>query len=467
MSRPLLLASGRVIDPSRKLDALGDLLLLDGRVADVSLAGRVVPPEGTETIDCAGLWVTPGLIDPHVHLRDPGFPHKETIASGLAAAVAGGFTTVAAMANTSPVNDTPEVTRYMLERARAAHSARLLPVSAVTIGLTGTELVDFEAMAAAGAGLFSDDGIPIDREEVLRDALRQSSRIGLAISLHEEDRTLTGHGACHAGAVAQRLGVAGIPIEAESARVKRDLGLAAATGGHVHIAHVATAESLDLIRAARRADVNVKCEVTPHHFSLTDEAFGRWGPNAKMAPPLRSQRDIEALAEALADGTIDMIASDHAPHDRSSKQMERLGRLFDGKHEASRLSPADAAILAEAANGIVGLETALGLALRLVHRGVIDPTRLVALMSSNPARLLHCAGGTLAQGSPADITVIDSTLQWTVEAAPFRSLSRNTPFNGMRLTGAAVMTIIEGRIVYARDRVAARAVSRKIEIDRP
>jgi dihydroorotase len=451
MNRPLLLKGGRVIDPSRKLDAVGDLLVVDGRVAEVLLAGEVAAPEGTETIDCAGLWVTPGLIDPHVHMRDPGFPHKETIASGLAAAVAGGFTTVAAMANTSPVNDTPDVTRYMLERARAAHSARLLPVSAVTIGLAGGKLVDFEAMAAAGAALFSDDGIPIDRKDVLSDALRQLSRLGLGISLHEEDRALTGHGACHAGAVAQRLGVAGIPLEAESARVKRDLELAAATGGHVQIAHVATADSLDLIRAARHGGVNVTCEATPHHFSLTDEAFGRWGPNAKMAPPLRSQRDREALAEALADGTIDMIASDHAPHDRGSKQTERLERLFDGEHEASRLSPADAATLAEAANGIIGLETALGLALGLVHRRVIDPARLVTLMSSNPARLIRCEGGTLAPGSPADITVIDSTLQWTVEADGFRSLSRNTPFNGMRLTGGAVMTIVEGRIVYARD----------------
>ena len=457
MSRPLLLTSGRVIDPSRKLDAVSDLLVVEGRIAEVSPAGQVVPPEGTEKIDCAGLWVTPGLIDPHVHLRDPGYLDKETIASGLAAAIAGGFTTVAAMANTSPVNDTPDVTRYMLERARAADSARLQPVSAVTIGLAGTKLVDFETMAAAGAALFSDDGIPIDCEEVLSDALRQSSRLGVAISLHEEDRTLTGCGACHVGGVAQRLGVAGIPIEAETARVNRDLGIAAASGGHVHIAHVATAESLELIRAGRRNGVNVTCEATPHHFSLTNEAFGRWGPNAKMAPPLRSERDTEALAEALANGTIDIIASDHAPHDPGSKQMDRLGRLFDGEHQASRLLPAEAAFLAKAANGIIGLETSLGLTLGLVHRGEIDPMRLVTLMSSNPARLLRCAGGTLAPGSPADITVIDSTLQWIVEAASFRSLSRNTPFNGMRLTGAAVMTIVGGRIVYVKDRAACGA----------
>ncbi|HTT74943.1 MAG TPA: dihydroorotase [Candidatus Binataceae bacterium] len=460
MSRPLLLKGGRVIDPSCRLDAASDLLILEGRVAEVAPAGRLVPPERTETIDCSGLWVTPGLIDPHVHLRDPGFPYKETIKSGLAAAVKGGFTTVAAMANTSPVNDTPAVAHYMLERARAADSARLLPVSAVTIGLAGAELVDFDEMAAAGAALFSDDGIPIDREDVLRAAFRQSARTGMAVSLHEEDRALTGRGACHDGPVARRLGVAGLPIEAESARVKRDLEIAASSGGHVHIAHVATADSLALIRAARHRGLNVTCEVTPHHFTLTDEAFARWGPNAKMAPPLRSQRDTEALAEALADGTICMIATDHAPHDPGSKQMQRLGRLFDGKHEALRLSPADAAILTEAANGIIGLETSLPLALALVHRGVIDAGRLVTLMSSNPALLLRCEGGTLAPRSPADITVIDSTLQWSLEAASFCSISRNTPFSGMPLTGAVMMTIVGGRIVYARD-WSTRAASAK------
>jgi dihydroorotase len=460
MSRPLLLKGGRVIDPSCQLDMSGDVLIRDRHVAEVASNGRVSVPEGTETIDCKGLWVMPGLIDPHVHLRDPGDMHKETIASGLAAAVSGGFTTVAAMANTSPVNDSPEVTRYMLQQARSAHAARLLPVSAVTIGLVGTQLVDFEAMVAAGAALFSDDGIPIDREDILCSALQQSERLGLAISLHEEDRAMTGHGVCHAGAVAQRLGVQGIPIEAESGRVKRDLEIAAASGGHAHIAHVATADSLDLIRQARRDGLNVTCEATPHHFSLTDEAFARWGPNAKMAPPLRSDRDCEALIEALADGTIDVIATDHAPHDPGSKKMERLGRFFDGEHEASNLSPADGAILAQAANGIIGLETALGLALMLVHRRIIDPARLVTLMSSNPARLLRCPGGTLNRGSPADITVIDATLQWTVDATTFRSISRNTPFSGMRLTGAAVMTIVEGRIVYARDRPACGASAR-------
>jgi dihydroorotase len=240
----------------------------------------------------------------------------------------------------------------------------------------------------------------------------------------------------------------------------RDLQVAAATVGQVHVAHVATAESLDLIRAARRDGLNVTCEVTPHHFSLTDDAFARWGPNAKMAPPLGSQRDLEALREALADGTIDVIATDHAPHDPGSKQMEWLGRLFDGKHETARLSPADAACLAEAANGIIGLETALGLALGLVHRGVFDATRLVTLMSLNPARLLRCEGGTLAPGSPADITVIDSTLQWTVGAASFRSLSRNTPFSGMKLTGAVIMTIVEGSVVYARNQAGRRAAAK-------
>jgi dihydroorotase len=450
MRGPLLLKGGRLIDPPQRIDTIGDLLIIDGVVAEFAPPGKLIAPEGAEVIACSGLWVTPGLIDPHVHLRDPGFPHKETIASGLTAAAAGGFTTVAAMANTSPVNDAPAITRYMLDQARAAGGARLLPVAAVTKELAGNELVDFAAMAEAGAKLFSDDGMPIDREDLLIEALQSAARTGLAISLHEEDRILTGHGACHAGPVAARLGVAGIPIAAESARIQRDLRLARQANAPVHLAHVATAASLELIRAARRDGIAVSCEATPHHFSLTDEAFAQWGPYAKMAPPLRSARDASAIAEALADGTIDAIATDHAPHDSASKRMDRLASEFDGSREPDRLTPADAAILAEAANGIIGLETALGLALGLVHRRVLEASRMVALMSSNPARLLRCSGGTLAPGSPADITVIDSALQWNVEPAAFRSISRNTPFAGMQLKGAAVMTLVAGRVVYSR-----------------
>jgi len=472
--KPLLLRGGRVIDPASGIDGLYDVLVIDGEIDALEPAGTIEPPPDTETLDCSGRWVVPGLIDVHVHLRDPGFPQKETIASGLRAAAAGGFTTVAAMANTLPVDDTPEIAHYMLERAREVYATRLIPVSAVTKGLAGRELVDFAAMAAAGARLYSDDGIPIDDEAILVRAFREAAQIGFAISLHEEDRALTGHGACNAGEVSKRLGVAGIPATAETHRVRRDLAIAVGAGAPVHIAHVSTAESIELVGAARQRGANVTCEATPHHFMLDDSAFARFGPNAKMAPPLRSQADVEAIHAALADGTIDMIATDHAPHDRTSKHFDRLAPLFpglretppspgnrdappspageaarfSGKGEAQRLSAEDAEVLASAANGIVGLETALGLTLELVHCGIIDASRMVTLMSLNPARLLRLdAQGTLAPGACADITVIDPNYEWTVEPAKFISMSRNTPFTGRKLKGRAAYTILSGEII--------------------
>lgn len=447
--RPLLLRGGRVIDPLQGIDGAFDLLAIDGEVEALEPAGTLRCPDDALTLDCAGLWVVPGLIDMHVHLRDPGFPQKETIVTGLRAAAAGGFTTVAAMANTSPVDDTPAIAHYMLEQAHAVRAARLIPVSAVTRGLAGTELVDFDAMAAAGARLFSDDGIPIDDETILVRAFREAARINFAISLHEEDRDLTGHGACNAGEVSKRLGVAGIPVAAESRRVRRDLAIAVGAGAPVHVAHISTAEGLALVRAARERGANVTCEATPHHFMLDDTSFARFGPNAKMAPPLRSRDDVAALHAALADGTIDAIASDHAPHDPVSKHLDRLAPLFPGDRDAARLSSGDADLLASAANGIVGLETSLGLALELVNAAVIGAARMVELMSANPARLLRLdAQGTLAPGAVADVTVIDPHREWSVDPAQFLSLSRNTPFTGRRLKGRAVMTIVSGAIVY-------------------
>jgi dihydroorotase len=449
--RPLMLRGGRVIDPAFEIDGAYDVLVIDGEIDALEPAGTLELPADAATLDCAGLWVVPGLIDVHVHLRDPGFPQKETILTGLRAAAAGGFTTVAAMANTSPVDDTPAVARYMIEQARAARATRLIPVSAVTKGLAGRELVDFAAMAEAGARLYSDDGIPIDDEAILVGAFREAARINFAISLHEEDRALTGNGACHAGATSKRLGVAGIPAAAESRRVRRDLAIAVGAGAPVHIAHVSTAESIELVRAARKRGANVTCEATPHHFMLDDSAFARFGPNAKMAPPLRSREDVAALHAALADGTIDVIATDHAPHDPVSKHLDRLAPLFPGDRDATRLSPDDAEMLASSANGIVGLETALGLALELVDRGVIHVSRMIALMSANPAGLLRLeAQGTLAPGACGDITVIDPNFEWTVDPARFISLSRNTPFTGRRLKGHAVYTIVSGEIVYAK-----------------
>ncbi len=455
MSR-ILLRGGRLIDPARAIDELRDLLIAEGEVAAIEPPGRLGVPEGAAVIDAAGCWVVPGLVDPHVHLRDPGFPEKETIATGLRAAAAGGFTAVAAMANTSPVNDTPEVTRYMLAEAAAVHAARLVPVSAVTRGLGGRETVDFAAMVAAGAHLFSDDGIPIDDQAVLASAMERIARLGFAISLHEEDRALTASGAVNAGEVSKRLGVAGVPAAAETERIRRDLALAIGAEAPVHIAHVSTALSLDLIRAARKRGAQLTCEVTPHHFALDDRAVLRRGPNAKMAPPLRSAHDVAAVVAAIADGTIDMIATDHAPHDSHSKRMELLAGLFSPAHDCGRLPEREVEALTQAANGVVGLETALGLALELVHRGVLAASRMVEMMSLKSAQLLRIDGGTLEEGARADVTLIDPNMEWTVDPAKFISKSRNSPFAGRGLKGRAILTIVAGEVVFD-GRAEARA----------
>jgi dihydroorotase len=357
------------------------------------------------------------------------------------------------MANTSPVNDSPATTADILERALIARVIRLIPVSAVTKGLQGCELVDFDAMVDAGARLFSDDGLPLDDQALLAHALEEAARAGFAISLHEEDHALTANGAMNAGENSKRLGVAGIPAVSETRRLRRDLAIALGSEGPAHIAHVSTAESVELIRAAKKRGANLTCEVTPHHFTLDDSAVLQWGPDARMAPPLRSRADVEALRAAMADGTIDIIATDHAPHDPASKCMEQLGHLFGAGQHTPRLSAAQAEALAHAANGVVGLETALGLALSMVHEGVLSPGRMVEMMAVNPAQLLRLAGsGTLAAGSSADITIIDPRREWTVEPRKFRSKSHNTPFAGTRLKGLAIFTIVGGEIVFECNR---------------
>ena len=437
-----------MIDPASAIDGQYDLLVRDGEIAAVERAPTGMNLQAASIVDVSGCWIVPGLIDPHVHLRDPGFPEKETILTGLRAAAAGGFTTVAAMANTSPVNDSPAITRYMLERATAAHSAQLVPVSAVTQGLGGLAPVDFAAMVEAGARLFSDDGMPIDDPLILSRALDEARRLGYAVALHEEDRALSCGGALNAGAVAEHLGVSGYADSAESQRVRRDLAIAIGAEAAVHVAHVSTAESLELIRAARRHGAQVTCEATPHHFTLDESAALTWGPNAKINPPLRDRDDVEALRAAIRDGTVDMIATDHAPHDPKSKRMELLGALFGPGRQAARLEHDTAEIFAHAANGVVGLETSLGLALELVHRSLIEPARMVEMMSLKPAALLRLERGRLALGAAADITVIDPNLEWTVAPEKFLSKSRNTPFAGMRLKGRAVLTIVAGQIVF-------------------
>ncbi|HLH76996.1 MAG TPA: dihydroorotase [Candidatus Binataceae bacterium] len=443
----LLLSGGIVLDPASKLQAPREVLIVGGTVEAIAPAGSFELPPQLEVIRTDGCWIVPGLIDVHVHLRDPGFPLKETIASGLRAAAAGGFTGVAAMANTEPVNDTPAITRYMLERAAEVGASSLYPVGAVSVGLRGRETCDYRALAEAGVRLFSDDGMPVDDQALLVRALNEVSALGLTLSLHEEERELSRAGAINQGAVARDLGVGGIPTAAESERVRRDLAIALGAGCPVHLAHVSSAATLDLIRAARARGAKVTCEVTPHHFSLSDQAVLKWGPDAKMNPPLRASAEVAAIRAAIADGTIDMIATDHAPHDRASKGGEVLAGCFHGVPQ--RLNSEQAAAFTAAANGVVGLETALGLALELVADGLISPLRLVEMMALSPARLLRLDdAGALFEGGPADLTVIDPGLRWQVRASEFRSLSRNTPFEGRQLKGRARMTIVGGKIVY-------------------
>ena len=438
---------GLLIDPASGLEAPRDILVSGGRIAAIAPPGAITPVAGADVIAAAGCWVVPGLIDVHTHLRDPGFPHKETIESGLHAAAGGGFVAVAAMANTDPVNDRAEVTAYMLARAAEVKAAALIPVGAVTKGLKGLEAADYEALAAAGVRMFSDDGMPVDNPALLTNALDAARRLGLAISLHEEDRDLACGGAINAGAVARMLGVPGVPPAAESERVRRDLELAIKAGTPVHIAHLSTLQSIELVRAARDRGAEVTCEATPHHFTLDTGAVSEYGADAKMNPPLRGRSDVDALRAAIADGTINMIATDHAPHDPASKAAAELAGCFGRSHREWPLQAEQARAFTAAANGVIGLETAVGLAMNLVHAGLISPMRLVELMSLNPARLLKLEGGRLFVGGPADITVLDPNQEWEVDAAKFMSRSHNSPFTGRRLKGRAVSTIVKGNSV--------------------
>jgi dihydroorotase len=419
----LLIGGGRVLDPARGVDRRAHVLVDAGRIVEVVAGGDA--PTARATIDAAGLWVTPGLVDMHVHLREPGGEHKETIATGVAAAVAGGFTTVAAMANTSPVNDAPELTRWMIARAEEAGLARVLPIAAVTKGLAGETLTDFAALRAAGAVAFSDDGMPIMRPEVMRAALAAGRRVDAAVIAHAEDRTLACGGVVHAGPVAERLGLPGMPPAAESEMVKRDCALAAETGAHLHVAHLSTAAAVALVRAARAAGTRVTAEAAPHHFTLDAEAVATHGTLAKMNPPLRAHEDVVAVRAALADGTLDVIASDHAPHHVDEKALGMTAAPF----------------------GIVGLETTLPLVLELVHAGVLDAATAIRALTIGPARALGVAAGTLAPGAVADVTLIDPDASWTIDPAAFRSRSRNTPFAGRAVRGRAVAVCLAGRVV--------------------
>jgi dihydroorotase len=410
--------NGRIIDPANKIDDIADLLVIDGRIAE---PGQPIPA-GIQEIDAQGCWVVPGLIDMHVHLREPGEEYKEDILSGARAAASGGFTGVACMPNTKPVNDCAAVTALILDRAAEA-AVRVYPVGAISQGIEGHQLAEFGEMQAAGIVAVTDDGRPVRDSQLMRRALEYASDFGLTVISHSEEAALS-TGVMNEGPVSTRLGLKGIPTAAESVMVYREIALAEFTGTKVHIAHVSTAMAIGLIRAAKARGVRVTAETAPHYFTLTDEAVLGYDTNTKMNPPLRSEADREAIKAALADGTLDAIATDHAPHSILEKELE-----FDA-----------------AANGIIGLETALPLALALVRDKVINEQRLVALMAVNPATILGIAGGTLSPGAAADITLIDPEQEFVYSADQVVSKSRNTPFLDWTLQGRAVLTMVGGAI---------------------
>jgi len=426
----LLLRNGRVVDPSQSLDQGLDLLLEDGHVA--ALGERLDVPGDAPVMDASGLVVTPGLIDIHVHLREPGFEYKETIETGCRAAVAGGFTAVCAMPNTKPVNDDPSVTRFIKERAAAVGLCHVYPIAALSKGERGEELAEIGEMVREGAVAVSDDGRPVMNSQLMRRALEYAKSFGVRIAAHEEDLDLADGGSMHEGTVSTRIGLKGIPSAAEEVMIARDILLAELTGGKLHLCHTSTRGGLDLARMARRRGIDVSCEVTPHHFMLSDEdlAASNYDTNWKMNPPLRSRDDVEAVLQGIYDGTVDAIVTDHAPHHADEKELD----------------------FAEAPFGIVGLETAVSLALdRLIHGRVIGLLQLVRLMSTRPAEIFGLPGGTLEEGAPADLTLLDLRKRVTVDPEAFRSKSRNTPFAGLQLRGAPVATIVGGQVVWQAD----------------
>jgi dihydroorotase len=433
MSGPsLLLKGGRLVDPSQQLDAVGDLLITNGvveasgRIGEVRRDGGAAP----EVIDCAGLIVSPGFVDVHCHLREPGREEVETIATGARAAAAGGFTAVCAMPNTDPVTDNQAAVGFIIRQAQRAGGARVYPIGAISIAQQGNTLAEFGEMVGAGAVAVSDDGKPVVSAQLMRTALEYARTFGIPVADHCEEPTLAANGAMNEGLVSARLGLKGIPAEAEEIMAIRDILLARLTGGHIHLCHMSTRGSVELIRWGKERGINVTAEVCPHHLSLTEDAVEGYDTNAKMNPPLRTAADVSALQEAVKDGTIDVIATDHAPHHYDEKERE----------------------FADAPNGIVGLETALAVNLTwLVHRGVIDVNTLVERMACAPARLFRLPGGTLKRGAAADVTVFDADVPWTVDPTRFRSKGRNTPYAGHTLRGRVELTLVDGRVIHRRE----------------
>jgi dihydroorotase len=431
-----LLKSVHLVDPAAGRDGRFDILVEHSRIARI---GRDLPVGDDPVIELpASFVVTPGLIDIHVHLREPGQEHKETVATGTASAVAGGFTAVACMPNTDPVNDNVAVTELIVKRAAEAALARVYPIGAVSIGQKGQQLTEIGDLCKAGCVAITDDGRPVQTALLMRRALEYASMFGIPVVDHCEDPSLKGDGVMHEGAAASRLGLRGIPGEAESIMVERDISMAEMTGGHFHVAHMSARQSLRAVRDGKARGVRVTTEVAPHHFLLTDQDIverGGYDTNFKMNPPLRAAEDRAAMLDGLRDGSIDVIATDHAPHHADEKALE-----FD-----------------RAPFGIVGLETCVSLCLdRLVHAGHVSMARLVELLSANPARVFNLPGGTLAEGGAADITILAPDAPVTVRASEFRSKGRNTPFEGWTLTGAVAATIVGGRAVYVNEPVLGR-----------
>jgi len=442
----ILIAGGRVIDPAGGVDEVVDLLIEDGRIIRIQKngpgSGFQVPSKGKaergkrrvepglqvdRVMDAAGLVVCPGLIDMHVHLRQPGREDKETIATGTLAAARGGFTAVCCMPNTDPVNDTRSVTEFILDTAKREGAVHVYPVGAISKGLRGEELAEIGELFESGCVAVSDDGRPVMNAELMRRAMEYAGMFDLPVISHCEDLHLSGKGVAHEGIVSTELGLCGIPSTSEAAMVARDILLAELTGGRLHVAHVSAAESVRLIREAKARGVRVSCEATPHHFALTDEAVRGFDTNAKMNPPLRSESDRQAILAGLRDGTIDVIATDHAPHTAQEKEQE-----FD-----------------VAPFGVIGSETALALTLTtLVASGTLSLNQAIAKLTSEPARILKLPKGRIAEGADADLTIFDPDREWTVDTSGFASKSRNTPFHGWRLKGGTVATIVAGKVVW-------------------
>ena len=422
----LLIANGYVIDPATDVNAGRNVLIEDGRVVDVISRGEPVS-EDAKLIDATGLIVAPGFIDLHVHLREPGQDYKETIATGASAAVAGGWASICAMPNTDPINDNPAMTRFVIEKGKAAQLANVFPIGAITKGSAGKELAEMGEMKNAGIVAVSDDGRPVPTPGMMRRALEYANGFDLTVVDHCQDPSLSAGGVMHEGRWSLILGLRGIPAAAEEMDAVRDCVLAKLTGARVHLAHVSTAGAIEAVRRAKESGLNVTCEVAPHHWTLTDEAVSEYDTNMKMNPPLRSEEHVAAILEGMKDGTIDAIATDHAPHHLDEKALE-----FD-----------------QAPFGITGLETAVGLAFDLVQRGVIDLERVVEMCATNPAKIFGLKDrGTFKAGAHADATILDPQLEWVFDVSKSKSKSRNTPFHGRTMQGAAVATIVGGRLVY-------------------